>query len=113
LRAKPPEEALSATLVVHLVDRAGGVVLVGEPEKETSDESSLIRIQTLGPENEVVSSVLTPDHTWPVAPGHYTIAAAQEVPRGHIQVYEGNDETKEVTVSAGQTVEITVYIQSE
>jgi hypothetical protein len=97
-----PEAALSATIVIHTIN-------CGNPPPETTVkegcravENAPLRISRLGPNGEALSRVETEDDTVEVAPGHYGVAAVWSY---------GETPEKEVTVTARETVEVTLYIE--
>ena len=78
-------ETLSATLIVHLPGCRG--VLPNETaadrrEAEEAASTEPLRIEKLGPEGKVLSSLITAEHTIHVAPGTYEIQAVETLRRG-------------------------------
>lgn len=103
-KRSPPPEALSATLIVHVYESYGADCKREAAENDecgpSLDEAAPLRISRLGRNRQVVSSIDSKNHTVHVTPGLYEVALA-----GHIR-----PEPLRVTVSAGQTVEVTLEI---
>lgn len=102
----PAPEVLSGTIVVHVYSRREGTGNMAAPP-ETLDETGFIRIRRLapdgeGPTHEMTTEMTTREHTVHVAPGRYAV----EVP-------EPGRPSGQVTVSAGQTAEVTLYIEAK
>jgi hypothetical protein len=96
-------EALSATLIVHVL---GCQEIKGTPEDERALERELeeaaaaepVGIVKLGPAGEVLTKLVTGQHTVHVAPGTYEIRASEKP----------SENWPRVTVTAGQTQEVTL-----
>lgn len=94
--------APSATVIVHVFTRP--LVCCSVNERTTLDETQPLRIIWRGTGGEVIGSSETSEHTVHLAPGSYEI---QVVSRPGGAAY-GH---KEVTLSAGQTQEVTFTIR--
>jgi hypothetical protein len=93
----PAPEALSATIAVHVI--ACGVAELSETCRPL--ETASLRITRLGSDGEDLS-IETQNHTVHVTPGHYEVAL----------VLPTVTEPKWVTVSKGQTLDVTLKIES-
>lgn len=94
---------LSATIIVHVYDRPEGVSNQPAPP-EVPEPTLAIRIGETGPDGAAPTNYMaTQEHTLHVAPGRY-----------EIQVFGigGVYASEVVTVRAGNTTEVTLYIQN-
>lgn len=98
------EEALSATIIVHVfasyaqectLEQAANHKCEPSPE-----EGVQLRVSRLGSADEAASSIDTSEHTVHVAPGRYEVALTVDT------AYK----PQQVTVTAGQTQEVTIEI---
>ena len=95
-------EALTATIVVHVYDVGGPAPPNGcyDTKCPTDSPFYVSRLgagEKVGPNQESLSSTKTKEQTIAVAPGEYEVGRLE----GH---------GKKVTVAAGQTVEVTLYV---
>jgi hypothetical protein len=100
----PAEGLKSATIVVHVYDE-GGPAHEGCSGTKCPAERATVFVNALNPDGEVLRSFQTTDHTISVEPGEYELAQSSALLT--------RSEGKMVTVGAGQTSEVTLYIQVE
>ncbi len=101
-----------ATLIVHVYIVNGGIERLSQERsrlpRKVPDETQPLRIGKLGPDGEVTTDRITYKHKLRMAPGRYRIAVIERAAPG-AHAYQ----SKTLTMSAGQTLAIMLYVYEE